>query len=109
MFGRLRGRFYTRRATFLRFGVVLVWLLALLYVVYYLLKGDLGLEALARLTQRSTLLQQQRKRLEVRHEDLARKTRLLKTPIDQDMLEEQVKLVLGYVGPDEKAVIDTAR
>ncbi|MEH0002352.1 MAG: septum formation initiator family protein [Holosporaceae bacterium] len=109
MFGRLRGRFYTRRAALLRFGVVVVWFLALLYIAYYLLKGDLGLEALARLTQRATLLQQQSERLEARHQDLTRKTRLLKTPIDQDMLEEQVKLVLGYVGPDERAVIDTAR
>lgn len=105
MFGRFGGRLYRHRQAFVRLLRLTIFISAFCYIAYSLVKGDLGLEALARLSKKSSSLSKREAILNASCDELLRKTRLLRSPIDPDILEEQTKMVLGYALPGEKAFI----
>ncbi len=82
-----------------------VWLFLFGYFAFHAFQGDSSIAALKRLeVQEQELATQARKVAEVREALEARTHKLSGSTIDPDMLEEQVRLRLGFTHPDEVVV-----
>ncbi len=73
------------------------------YFVYHAFHGRHGLEARARLIDRSTLLEFEIRSLKAVRSSLSRDVALLRQePPHSDMVEEIARDVLGYVHPEDR-------
>lgn len=80
--------------------------LVMVYFVFYSLQGQHGVIAAMRLHRQIEIAETlQAKYRAVREEKQLRADRLRGPEIDQDLLEEQVRAVLGYAAPGEMALI----
>lgn len=78
--------------------------------VHQALQHRYGIEARARLLERSVALGQDLDRLEATRAILERETtRLSADPPDLDLLDEHARRVLGFLRPDERRVQDATR
>jgi cell division protein FtsB len=84
--------------------VSLFCLLALSYFAYHAIVGKRGLEARARLIERSRELGPEIKRLETVRSRLERDVRLLDAA-DPDIVEELAIELLGFVRPGDRVVL----
>lgn len=80
-----------------------LWGCAAAYFAYHAIQGDRGLVAWLQLQKQlgqvDSMLQQARQE----RETLEHRVALLRSSsLDPDMLDERVRAVLGYVGPDEE-------
>ncbi len=80
-----------------------ILLLLLAYFSYHVISGDRGLLALRELSKK---VEDSQKKLDTANSEkmeLEHKVSLLKdNSLDLDMLEEQARRLLGYIGKDEK-------
>ena len=83
-----------------------VFLGVLLYLIYHLVEGRLGLKAWSALSVRSSSLSQRITVLEAKERALKTRAGLMKGHLDQDLLEEQVVRHLGYVRPGDAIFLD---
>jgi cell division protein FtsB len=80
-------------------------LILLFYFCYHYVSGSRGLFAYNRLKSESQMLDSRLYTLQQENEALHRRVMLLrKEAIDQDMLDEQARAVLGYGEADEKVI-----
>lgn len=83
----------------------LLLLLALFYLAFHAVSGERGLYAWFRENKRLELLQAELRETTEKREAYERKIHLLRPEsIDLDMLDEQARSVLGFVGPDEVVI-----
>lgn len=79
------------------------------YFAYHAVQGDRGLIAWIKLSQRVQDAQAERARILAARLALEQRVRLMSPEsLDRDLLEEQVRLMLGYVRRDEVVVEDRA-
>lgn len=87
--------------------VTFIVLLLLAYFSYHVISGDRGLLALRELSKK---VDDRKKKLDMANAEkleLEHKVSLLRNnSLDLDMLEEQARRILGYVGKDEKVYHD---
>ncbi|WP_417463636.1 FtsB family cell division protein [Kordiimonas sp.] len=82
-----------------------VWLFLFGYFAFHAFQGDNSIAALKRLeAQELELVVQAQRVASVRHALETRTQKLAGKTIDPDMLEEQVRLRLGFTHPDEVVV-----
>lgn len=72
------------------------------YLFYHGVHGELGFYAWRILRLQEQRVGQELRDLQKTRADLRRRVSLLKGDIDPDLLEEQVRTVLGYVGPKDR-------
>jgi cell division protein FtsB len=81
-------------------------LFVLFYFSYHLVSGNRGLVAWGDLRDRVTVARQTLEELQVRQKALEQQVALLRRDhLDQDMLEERARRVLGYTEPDEYVIL----
>ena len=81
-------------------------LLALLtYFVFHAIAGNRGIVAYFKLNQKLSKTSVELDNLRSERIDLEHKVRLLKPPIDLDMLDEQARRVLGIAKTNEKVFV----
>ena len=80
---------------------ILVLAAALVYFAYHLLMGERGFTAFARLTCETTEAKATLAGLRLERERLDRNVAHIKNRTDLDLLEERVRDVLYWVGPDD--------
>jgi cell division protein FtsB len=86
--------------------VLLGCLLASAYFIHHAINGKHGLEARARLIERSSVLEQEIARLEAARARLEREVALLAPdPPDHDLVEEIAAGVLGMAYPQDRVLI----
>lgn len=91
------------------FKILALWAIflgVLLYLIYHLVEGRLGLKAWSALSARSFSLSRRVKILEARERALKIRAGLMKGHVDQDLLEEQVVRHLGYARPGDTIFLD---
>ncbi len=72
------------------------------YFAYHAVQGDRGLLAWLKLSQQVQDAQIEYDRLDAKREELARRVQLLHPEsLDRDLLDERVRVMLGYVGKDD--------
>lgn len=77
------------------------------YFGYHIINGDRGVFALLKLNNQINSLTSELETTRVERLSLERKANLLKSnSLDLDLLEEQVKNILGYAKPQEHILID---
>lgn len=78
---------------------------ALFYLAFHAVSGERGLYAWFRESKRLEFLQASLKETQAKREGYERNIKLLRPEsIDLDMLDEQARQVLGFVGADEVVV-----
>ncbi|HVH76944.1 MAG TPA: septum formation initiator family protein [Stellaceae bacterium] len=80
------------------------------YFAYHLIEGDRGLLAWLQLTRQIHASDQQLAVLEEQHKALGRKVSEL-TPdhLDPDLLDQQVRSVLDFAGPNDVVIMRSSR
>jgi len=79
------------------------------YFVYHSIEGERGLVAYARLTQDVAQAKAQLEEVSAERKAVERRVSLLRADhLDPDMLDEQARLMLNLVRPDEIIIIDPA-
>lgn len=82
-------------------GIVLVS-----YFAYHTVHGDRGVLALIQMRERLATAEQRLSKLQFEEARWERKVKLLHpASIDPDMLDERVRLMLGYAEADDKVVL----
>ena len=80
----------------------LLFVSILFYLLYHGIHGELGFYAWRALCVQDQHVAHELRELRQTRADLRRRVNLLKGDIDPDLLEEQVRHVLGYVGPKDR-------
>ncbi len=80
-------------------------LLILIYFIFHALAGNRGIIAYFKLNQQIEKLTTELDSLRAERIELEHKVKLLKSPLDKDMLDEQARKVLGVSKPNEKVFI----
>lgn len=75
------------------------------YLGYHSLYGRKGLLALEIRDHEHAVLTGELERLQASRQTLQRRSKALVPPVRRDMLEEQARLSLNYVHPDEKVLL----
>ncbi len=76
------------------------------YFTFHLLHGDMGYFALRGLSQKLTAAQEHHDAVKGERVALENRVRLLRSDsLDLDMLDERARAVLGFIGPNEVAVL----
>ena len=87
-------------ATSLSFGLFI-------YFGFHLAHGDMGYFALRGLNQKLIETQEKRDLLTEERTTLENRVKLLRPgSLDLDMLDERARVVLGYIGPNERVVLE---
>lgn len=80
------------------------------YFVYHSIEGERGLVAYARLTQDVAQAKAQLEEVSAERKAVERRVSLLRADhLDPDMLDEQARLMLNLVRPDEIVIIDPGK
>jgi cell division protein FtsB len=78
------------------------------YFAYHLVQGDRGIFALWQLQAQLRTAQATKAALDAENAPLAHKVALLRGDrLDRDMLDQQVRAVLGYAEPDEIVIFNS--
>lgn len=81
---------------------------ALFYLCFHAISGERGFYAWLKETRKLTIMRAELEQLKAEREEYERKIRLMSpSSLDLDMLDEQTRRVLGFVGKDEVVVFDT--
>jgi cell division protein FtsB len=80
-------------------------LVLLIYFVFHAVVGNRGILAYFKLNQKLEKSSTELDHLRAERIELEHKVRLLKPPVDLDMLDEQARRVLGVARPSEKVFI----
>lgn len=91
-----------------RFLVPGVLGMCFVYFLYHAFQGDRGIFGLVELSQACELQTLHLKALMQKKEDLENKVCLMSDKIDLDLLEYQVRLLLGYRGENELIMLTSA-
>ena len=75
------------------------------YFIYHSIQGDRGILAWAQLQQRLEHTQSQLKEFITERQNLEEKVQALGSQINRDLLDQQVRLQLGYTHPDEVVIL----
>jgi cell division protein FtsB len=87
-------------ATLLSFGLFI-------YFGFHLAHGDMGYFALRGLNQKLVETQEKHDRLAEERTVIENRVRLLRPgSLDLDMLDERARVVLGFVSPDERVILE---
>lgn len=76
-------------------------LLVLLYFSYHAIQGERGLLGWIKIIKKYQVAEKKLTDLLAEKEALEKKILLMGDQIDPDLLEQQVRLLLGYIHPDE--------
>ena len=80
------------------------------YFVYHSIEGERGLVAYARLTQDVAQAKAQLEEVSAERKAVERRVSLLRADhLDPDMLDEQARLMLNLVRPDEIVILDPGK
>lgn len=75
------------------------------YFAYHAVQGDRGLLAWVKLSQQVQDAQMEYEKLDAKRADLARRVHLMHPEsLDRDLLDERVRVMLGYVGKDDMVI-----
>lgn len=80
-------------------------LLILLYFIFHALAGNRGIIAYFKLNQQIAKSAAELDDLRAERIELEHRVKLLKSPLDKDMLDEQARKILGVSGPNEKVFV----
>lgn len=80
-------------------------LVVLLYFIFHTIAGNRGVIAYFKLNQKIEKSNVELDILKAERIDLEHKVKLLKSPIDRDMLDEQARKVLGVAKPNERVFV----
>lgn len=80
-------------------------LLILLYFIFHAIAGNRGIIAYFRLNQQIEKKSEELDNLKAERINLEHKVKLLKSPMDKDMLDEQARKVLGVARQNEKVFV----
>jgi cell division protein FtsB len=87
-------------ATFLCFGLFV-------YFAYHLMHGDRGYFALRGVEDKLEAMQARYMALHAEREGLENRVKMLRpASIDRDLLDERVRIVLGFAGSAERVILD---
>jgi len=77
------------------------------YFGFHLMHGDMGYFALRGVEQKLTATQQRYDQAWAERMALENRVKLLRPgSLDLDMLDERARVVLGFVGPDERVILE---
>lgn len=93
---------------FSRVIVPVVFGLCFVYFLYHMLQGDRGVFGWVELSKNCELQERHLQALLQEKEHLETKINLMSEKIDLDLLEYQVRLLLGYHGENEVLVLTSA-
>lgn len=78
-----------------------------MYFGFHLMHGDMGYFALRGVDQKLTEAQKQYDSLRAERVALENRVKLLRpASLDLDMLDERARVVLGFVGPSERVILE---
>lgn len=84
-------------------------LFVVLYFSYHAIQGERGVLGWIKMTQKYQTAEKNLADLLVEKESLEKKIFLMGEYIDPDLLDQQVRLLLGYVHPDEVIILQHPR
>ncbi|MEZ5872075.1 MAG: septum formation initiator family protein [Nitratireductor sp.] len=89
-----------------RFAIPAICLVLMAYFLHHAWSGRFGLEAAARIAEDEVRLEYELVRLKHQREDLEARVRLLRDgTLEQDMLDEQSRRMLGVSAPNEVVIL----
>jgi cell division protein FtsB len=80
--------------------------LTLFYFLYHAIQGERGLFGWMALSKACELQELHLQALELEKEELGTKVGLMSQDIDPDLLDYQVRLLLGYTAPNEMVILE---
>lgn len=103
----MKPAFKNNRNLILQFLVTLFSFGVFIYFGFHLMHGDMGYFALRGVDQKLVAAREKHAYLLAERETLENRVKLLRPgSIDLDMLDERVRVVLGFVDPDERVLIE---
>lgn len=100
---RKSSKFQSKKIFLIAVSVLLIF-----YCVYQAVQGDRGLSSLFYFSKKHNILSEEIEKLRAERLDIENKVNALKSEsLDIDLLDEQVRKVLGYAHENETIYMDT--